>query len=348
MPAQPPGIRVEETPSSAPIPPVGTSTAAFVGTAASGPVNSVSAAITSVADFETVYGKTGNTGNTPDSLNLAVHAFFANGGQKLYISRVSPANGSTCTPDDYTRALTFLEPLADISTVAAPGGAIAGASGIASVAPIHAALIAHASRPQSYRFALLDPPPGCSISEVQTLRAQVNSSNAALYYPSVNVANPLVPPTRAAASKAPPSGFIAGIFARVDSQRGVFKAPANQPLLGAASLELPLRKPTRTRSTTPASTPSVRSRAAASSSGEPALSRPIPSGSTLIFAAISTTSNIRSTMAPSGRSSNRTTSSFGGTFAQLSPIFFTTSGAPARFRGTSPKRLTSYSATERP
>lgn len=237
MPAQPPGIRVDETPLPAPIPPIGTSTAAFVGTAASGPVNSVSAPITSVADFETVYG---NTGNTPDSLNLAVDAFFANGGQKLYISRVSPANGSTYTPDDYTRALAFLEPLADISTVAAPGGAISGASGIASVAPIHAALIAHASRPQSYRFALLDPPPGCSISDVQTLRAQVDSSNAALYYPSVNVANPLVPPTRAAASKAPPSGFIAGIFARVDSQQGVFKAPANQPILGAASLELAL------------------------------------------------------------------------------------------------------------
>jgi uncharacterized protein len=234
-----PGVYLEEVPSGPrPIPGVSTSTAAFIATAAAGPLNAVSELLISVAGFEAVYGT--NSG----LLGQAVQAFFANGGQKLYVFRVAPANRSAMTAEDYARALALLEPIADISTVAAPGASLPGATGIASVGSIHAALTAHASRPQSYRFALLDPPPGCSISDIQTLRAQIDSSNAALYYPWINLqpnlANPVVPPSRAAASKVPPSGFVAGIFARVDSQQGVFKAPANQPILGAASLELTL------------------------------------------------------------------------------------------------------------
>ncbi len=34
----------------------------------------------------------------------------------------------------------------------------------------------------------------------------------------------------------PPSGHIAGIYARVDTQRGVHKAPANEPVLGALAV----------------------------------------------------------------------------------------------------------------
>ena len=35
----------------------------------------------------------------------------------------------------------------------------------------------------------------------------------------------------------PPSGFIAGIYARNDAQNGVAKAPANEVLLGASRFE---------------------------------------------------------------------------------------------------------------
>ena len=221
-----PSTPIEEIKSgSRPIQPVGTSTAAFVGTAPSGPVKAVSDPLTSVAAFEAIYGAS----SAP--LSLAVRAFFANGGQKLYISRVN----STATPDDYISALALLSPIDEISTVAAPGAAIASAKGPASVAPIHAALISHIQT--SYRLALLDPPPASSIADVQAIRAKLDSSSAALYYPWLNVANPLAPPTRAAAIKAPPSGFLAGIFSRSDAQHGVSKAPANLPILGAASLE---------------------------------------------------------------------------------------------------------------
>lgn len=40
----------------------------------------------------------------------------------------------------------------------------------------------------------------------------------------------------------PPSGHIAGIYARVDSQRGVFKAPANEPVFGAVGLKYNISK----------------------------------------------------------------------------------------------------------
>jgi phage tail sheath protein FI len=229
-PLDPPplGVYIEETVSTPPtIQPAGTSTAAFVGPGNAGPANAASEPLTSLASFQTIYG---TSTSSADNLSLAVRAFFANGGQKLHISRVTSATGdnTSLNPDDYARALVLLEPLDDISTIAAPGASSPG---------IHAALIAHASRPQSYRLALLDPSPASSIADVQALRATLNSPFAALYYPWVNVANPLAPPTRAAAIKAPPSGFVAGIFARSDSQRGVSKAPANQPILGAASLE---------------------------------------------------------------------------------------------------------------
>jgi phage tail sheath protein FI len=226
-----PGGPIEEiTRGLRPIQPVGTSTAAFVGILPSGPVKAVSDPLTSVASFEAIYGAS----SAP--LSLAVRAFIANGGQKLYISRVNP----TATPDDYIQALALLEPIDEISTVAAPGASIASATGPASVAPIHAALISHIQA--SYRIALLDTPPAASLADVQAIRAQLDSSSAALYYPWLNVANPLAPPTRAAAIKAPPSGFLAGIFARSDAQHGVSKAPANLPILGAASLEANLNE----------------------------------------------------------------------------------------------------------
>jgi phage tail sheath protein FI len=56
---------------------------------------------------------------------------------------------------------------------------------------------------------------------------------AALYFPWIQVFDP--------ASKAkiivPPSGHVAGIYARTDATRGVFKAPANEPVLGALDVE---------------------------------------------------------------------------------------------------------------
>jgi len=73
--------------------------------------------------------------------------------------------------------------------------------------------------------------------------AQYNSSYAALYYPWVTVADPLTADSRPL--NVPPGGFIAGVFARTDTQRNVGKAPAginDGKLLGCIGLERILEK----------------------------------------------------------------------------------------------------------
>jgi phage tail sheath protein FI len=173
-------------------------------------------------------------------LAVAAQAFFENGGMQLYISLVTAADGSNSAQpvaDDYVRALKLLESIAEIAVVAAPGAAVANASGIAAVAPVHAALIAHAERQGAYRFAVLDPPQGCSVVDVRSLRGQLDSKSAALYYPWVSVLDPSAAAEPGAQISLPPSGFLCGIYAQNDTAHGVFKAPANIAIQGATGFE---------------------------------------------------------------------------------------------------------------
>ena len=92
------------------------------------------------------------------------------------------------------------------------------------------------------RFAVLDSRPGAPPSgpgSVEEHRAQVESpaGRAALYYPWVEVRDPFdkhVPPRTIFI---PPSGHMAGIYARTDQERGVHKAPANTDVRGVLGLE---------------------------------------------------------------------------------------------------------------
>ncbi len=240
-----PGVFIEELPGSPqPIEGVPTSTAAFVGPTLIGPTDATPTLLTSLGDFESIYGDasdlTFNDSPTPihNFLFSAARAFFENGGQRLYIARIAAAAGQagpSPTAADYHAALATLETFSEISVVAAPGSTVFGGSSPAQVAAIHAELIAHVSRSAAYRFAVLDPPPGASTTDIQTIRAQIDSRYAALYYPWITISDPN---GGAAQIAVPPSGFICGIYARVDTQQGVFKAPANQPLLGALGFEL--------------------------------------------------------------------------------------------------------------
>src|SRR5207248_1882932 len=88
-----PGVYVEETSfRSKSIEGVSTSTAGFVGPARWGPISGDPELITSLADFERIYGGLdplwldGNP--TPNYLAHAVRAFFEEGGQRLYVSRI--------------------------------------------------------------------------------------------------------------------------------------------------------------------------------------------------------------------------------------------------------------------
>ena len=61
----------------------------------------------------------------------------------------------------------------------------------------------------------------------------------AYYFPWITIQDPLNPKTLVSA---PPSGHIAGVYARVDAARGVHKAPANETLKGALDLEYRVTK----------------------------------------------------------------------------------------------------------
>ena len=106
---------------------------------------------------------------------------------------------------------------------------------------VQLAMIAHCEL-MSDRVAILDAPPGLNAQQVKEWRtgyAGYDSKYAALYWPYIKVMDPL-------AGKPvfmPPSGHIAGVWARNDATRGVHKAPANEVIRGAVSLELQITKP---------------------------------------------------------------------------------------------------------
>lgn len=92
-----------------------------------------------------------------------------------------------------------------------------------------------------YVFGILDCPPNLSPQEVYDWRMAVNydTTRAALYYPWIEVANPL---KSGATHFVPPSGHMAGVYANVDNTRGVHKAPANEVVRGAIGLEMNVTK----------------------------------------------------------------------------------------------------------
>jgi uncharacterized protein len=133
----------------------------------------------------------------------------------------------------YEEALRRLEAIEDISIVAAPGyAALAPGDALA----VQNALLAHVETRTKYRIAVLDSLIDDDVSSVMTTRSQVDSSHAALYFPWVVVDNPLATPDNELIPKEitlPPSGFLCGIYARNDANTGVWKAPANETVLGA-------------------------------------------------------------------------------------------------------------------
>jgi uncharacterized protein len=85
------------------------------------------------------------------------------------------------------------------------------------------------------RMAILDPPPNlipADLYEWRMNRAGYDSKMAAFYYPWIEVMDPI---TRRPIT-IPPSGHVAGVWARTDEKRGVHKAPANEVIMGATGL----------------------------------------------------------------------------------------------------------------
>jgi hypothetical protein len=83
------------------------------------------------------------------------------------------------------------------------------------------------------RFAIIDSEQG-PLNE----RNVRDTKYAALYYPWIRIVDPEIGLT----PLVPPGGHIAGIYARTDVERGVHKAPANEVVRGADSLEFTITK----------------------------------------------------------------------------------------------------------
>ncbi|MFI8420276.1 phage tail sheath family protein [Streptomyces sp. NPDC085479] len=157
--------------------------------------------------------------------------------------------GTGLTPEVYVgdadrrSGLGGLEAVEDVTTVAVPDLMSAYERGLLDldgVIAVQQGLIAHCEL-MGDRVAVLDPPPGLSPQEVagwRSERAGYDSKYAALYYPWINVADP----STGRISPVPPSGHIAGVWARNDDQRGVHKAPANEVVRGAVALQTQLTK----------------------------------------------------------------------------------------------------------
>jgi len=144
--------------------------------------------------------------------------------------------------------LKAMEDVEDIAFCAAPGYSERLASSDDSTRlegeQIQQLLLGHADR-MRYRLAILDSGPAFAVSEVREQRGRIDSLRGALYYPWVTVVDPLAErgtPRADTELQLPPSGFVAGIYARNDVERGVHKAPANEVVRGAIGLEVTLNK----------------------------------------------------------------------------------------------------------
>lgn len=162
---------------------------------------------------------------------LTALAWLAGGNDGLLPGRTE-YEGRADPTQDYATGLKQFEALEDISIVAAPGSTWRASDRPEDVAAVTNLLIAHAEK-MRYRIAVLDSHEGMKIADVRKLKAKLDSKYAALYYPWVTVFDPV---TRQPLNL-PPSGFVAGIYARNDTERAVYKAPANEVVRGAIGFE---------------------------------------------------------------------------------------------------------------
>ena len=182
-------------------------------------------------------------------LSHAVFGFFQNRGTRCYVVNVGqgqPVSGG----GKQKSGLDLLEQIDEIAIVAAPGFVDAGS---------YDALLSHCEKLND-RVAILDSPETVvaidSLTKVATQDAgagagtagaggdaagpaslrprQSDSGGGAFYFPWLTVRDPLSATN--VLVNVPPSGHIAGIWARNDATRGVQKAPANELVRGALNV----------------------------------------------------------------------------------------------------------------
>ncbi len=108
------------------------------------------------------------------------------------------------------------------------------------VKAVQTMMIAHCEQ-MGDRVAILDSPPDMNPQEIKKWRMETagfDSSYAALYYPWIQVMDPVTNRS----IHVPPTGHMAGVWARNDNTRGVHKAPANEVIRGVTNLSYTVTK----------------------------------------------------------------------------------------------------------
>ncbi|MEU1348829.1 phage tail sheath family protein [Streptomyces sp. NPDC005775] len=171
--------------------------------------------------------------------------------QSLTLSPAAPGAGTTAPtgPTEYVgdasarTGIAALEAIDEITMVAVPDLMSSHRRGDIDdegVRAVQLAVIAHCEQ-MGDRVAVLDTPPGMNAQRVRTWRnddAGYDSRYATVYYPWLKVLDPAT----GQQTLIPPSGHVAGVWARSDGERGVHKAPANEVIRGALDLELRLSR----------------------------------------------------------------------------------------------------------
>jgi uncharacterized protein len=249
-----PGVYIEEVAAASnPIQPVGTSVAGFVGQAPA--INANVNRPVPVENLSQFFREFGGEGVGPTHLANAVAGFFANGGRRCYIVNTGPDNllrGAA----GRKAGVDVLEQIDEVAIVAAPGAIGAGAWDI---------VLSHCEN-QKDRIAVLDAPDtdpepltrvaveeavshkrknaekpaeGEAPPEPPGQRPRISAKGfGALYYPWITVYDAVTNQR----VNCPPSGHIAGIYARTDAERGVHKAPANETVRGALNVSYPVSR----------------------------------------------------------------------------------------------------------
>ncbi|MDW4909501.1 phage tail sheath subtilisin-like domain-containing protein [Streptomyces sp. ADMS] len=246
-----PGVYVEEVPSAIkPIAGAGTSTAGFVGVVddtvtmpllpgrsglkADGttpePADLATVAPAGEAQlvdgwesFKNLFGEI-QPGNS--TLAHAVYGFFNNGGGRCWITRVAPHEDADQVETSLIAALDTFTVIDEIALVAVPG-AVSDA--------VQGALLDHCENQYLQdRFAILDGRQTTTLTKEAIRGGTRDSSYGAIYYPWIDVG---AKDADGSPVYQPPSGHLAGVYARVDTERGVHKAPANEVIRGALGLQ---------------------------------------------------------------------------------------------------------------
>ena len=232
-----PGVYVEEVDrGTKPLEMVGTSTVGFIGEASVGPVNEP-IFCTNWSQFTKHFGDFQHS----DFMAHAVYGFFNNGGGRCFVLNVGSGDtegekkvaskaalyiGSDNGPGTRTGLKAF-EDVDQINILCAPGQ---------TDPAIQDAVLSHCEN-MRYRFAILDSPELIEKGGVDKLPKPRDSKYGAYYFPWVEVYDPYK-----GNIFMPPSGYMAGVYARVDGERGVHKAPANELVRGALGLRYNITK----------------------------------------------------------------------------------------------------------